>query len=107
MTYEERRMMGYQPKMKENGMIPIPPVERGLPTKKGSSRIAVYFVNNNKAEFDREKICFRVGDGTIFELGNNYQDEDDYANLVVDGRTMINWDNVCFVKECAEQDDDL
>lgn len=109
MTYEERRMMGYQPKTEENGTIPIPPAERGLPIKKGSSRIAVYFANNNKAEFDREKICFRAGDGTVFELGNSYHEEDNYANLVADGRTMINWDNVCFVKEAPEPglNDDL
>lgn len=68
-------------------------------------RIVVYFSNGFKAEFDRDKVAFKDRDGTFFTLSNVYPQEDDYVNLVSEGRTFINFDNVCYVQEEKEPAD--
>ena len=72
-------------------------------------KIVVYFTNNHAVEFDREKAAFKDSNGTVFTLSEAYNDEDAYSDLVTDGKALINWDNVAFVKESKEHnplDDD-
>ena len=51
--------------------------------------IVVYFVNNCSAKFNKDEVVF-ITDGVIFP---------DDLNL---HKTIINWRNVCFVKEVKE-----
>lgn len=66
-------------------------------------RIAVYFVNNHAVEYDRDKASFKDGE-TFFTLSEDVREEDAYSSLVDDGRSLINWDNVCFVRAVKEKD---
>lgn len=72
-------------------------------------RITVFFHDCRAVTFDRDKVSFCSGDGTFFDLceAEKPEDEKKYSALVRNGHAMVNWDNVCFVKECAEKDDDL
>jgi len=73
-------------------------------------KITVYFVDNQKAVFDVDKVSFMRSDGFCFNLTDTSDGiERTYAELVADGKVLINWDNVCFVKEAPEpgMDDDL
>lgn len=67
------------------------------------SKIAVYFVNNHAVEFDRDKVCFKGSGETFFTLSETYQEEDLYSSLVTDGKALVNWENVAFVKEAKEK----
>ena len=51
--------------------------------------IVVYFVNNCSAKFSKDEIVF-VRDGVIFP---------DDLNI---GKTLINWRNVCFVRDVPD-----
>ena len=64
-------------------------------------KIVAYFNNNHAVEFEREKALFK-NNTEVFSLSNLYDDEDTYANLVKDGKALINWENVAFVKEAKE-----
>lgn len=66
-------------------------------------RIAVYFVNNHMVEFDRDKVTFKGSGESFFTLSDTYLEEDSYSNLVADGKALINWENVAFVKEAKEK----
>ena len=72
-------------------------------------QITVFFHDCRAVTFDRDKVSFCSGDGTFFDLceAEKPEDEKKYSALVRNGRALVNWDNVCFVKECAEKDDDL
>ena len=72
-------------------------------------RITVFFHDCRAVTFDRDKVSFCSGDGTFFDLceAEKPEDEKKYSALVRDGKALVNWDNVCFVKESAEKDDDL
>ena len=72
-------------------------------------RITVFFHDCRAVTFDRDKVSFCSGDGTFFDLceAEKPEDEKKYSALVRNGKALVNWDNVCFVKECAEKDDDL
>lgn len=65
-------------------------------------KIVVYFNNNHAVEFDRDKVAFKGSGETFFSLSDSYEGEDAYANLVTDGKALINWENVAFVKEAKE-----
>ena len=66
-------------------------------------RIRIYFVDNHVLEIEREKAVFTRGD-ECFDLSETKEDKKTiYGELVRDGRAMINWDNVCFVKEISRE----
>lgn len=68
-------------------------------------QIIVYFLDNHKVVFDREKVVFRDGSGDFFALSDSYI-EDDYASLLNDGAAVVNWENVCWVREYTPKDSD-
>ena len=68
-----------------------------------TGRITVFFVNNHAVEFDQDKVAFKGGDESFFTLSDAYPAEDLYPRLVADGRSLINWENVCFVKEAKRK----
>ena len=72
-------------------------------------RITVFFHDCRAVTFDRDKVSFCSGDGTFFDLceAEKPEDEKKYSALVRNGKALVNWDNVCFVKESTEKDDDL
>ena len=70
-------------------------------------RIRIYFVDNHVLEIEREKAAFTAGMDTFFDLiGARGDVLMDYAEIVRDGRVLINWDNVCFVKEISREAED-
>ena len=64
-------------------------------------KIIVYFTNNHAVEFDPKKVSFKDGE-TFFRLSEDERTDDLYSNLVTDGKALINWNNVAFVKEKTE-----
>ena len=72
-------------------------------------QITVFFKDCRAVTFDRDKVAFFGGDGMFFDFCEEEKPEEmkKYSALVRNGRALVNWDNVCFVKECAEKDDDL
>ena len=72
-------------------------------------QITVFFHDCRAVTFDRDKVAFCSGDGTFFDLceAERPEDEKNYSALVRNGKALVNWDNVCFVKESAEKNDDL
>lgn len=58
----------------------------------------VYFSNGCKAPFQRDKTSFKDRDGIFFSFSEVYQGEEEYSKLLDDGRAVINWENVSFVK---------
>ncbi len=69
------------------------------------SRIKVYFIDEHKAVFDRDKVSFRGSDGAFFSFSEEIEEDCCYSDLVSDGRVMVNWDNVCFVREIEEEEE--
>lgn len=67
------------------------------------SKLAVYFVNNHAVEFDRDKVTFKGSGESFFTLSDTYQEEDLYSSLVKDGKALVNWENVAFVREVKEK----
>lgn len=67
------------------------------------SKLAVYFVNNHAVEFDRDKVTFKGNGESFFTLSDTYQEEDLYSSLVKDGKVLVNWENVAFVREVKEK----
>lgn len=72
-------------------------------------KITVYFHDCRAVTFDRDKVAFCSGDGMFFDFCGEEKPEEmkRYSALVRDGKSLVNWDNVCFVKEHTERDDDL
>lgn len=72
-------------------------------------KITVYFHDFRAVTFDRDKVAFCSGDGMFFDFCGEEKPEEmkRYSALVRDGKALVNWDNVCFVKEHTERDDDL
>lgn len=72
-------------------------------------KITVYFHDCRAVTFDRDKVAFCSGDGMFFDFCGEEKPEEmkRYSALVRDGKALVNWDNVCFVKEHTERDDDL
>ncbi len=72
-------------------------------------RITVYFVDNHKVSFDRDKATFRAEDGSVFTLAPDDREDAYIHELASDGKALINWSNVCYVKEYTEprEDDDF
>ncbi len=66
------------------------------------SKIIVFFVDDHKAVFDRDKVSFTDHNGTFFTLSGDYQGEEQYARLLDDGRALVNYSNVCFIREYEE-----
>lgn len=64
-------------------------------------RIRIYFVDNHMMEIEREKAAFTNGVGFFDLIGAREGLTMDYADIVRDGRALVNWDNVCFVKEIS------
>ena len=58
----------------------------------------VYFSNGCKAPFWRDRTSFKDKDGSFFTLSEAYQGEENYSTLLDEGRAVINWENVSFVK---------
>lgn len=70
-------------------------------------RIRIYFVDNHVLEIEREKAAFTSGDGMFFCMSEALREmELNYSEIVRDGRVLINWDNVCFVKEISREAED-
>ena len=69
-------------------------------------QIMVYFVDNHKALMDRDKVLFRDADGTCFAVSDDYKEEDEYASLIADGKALVNWQNVCWIREYTPKDDE-
>ena len=75
----------------------------------GKKKITVFFNTNHAVEYDRDKVAFKGSDASFFTFSESYQEEDYYAKLLDDGRALVNWDNVCYVRESVkrnELDDD-
>lgn len=74
------------------------------------SRITVFFVNNHAVDFDRDKVSFCDSGNCFFDFSEIEKKEEEkmYSFLVKDGRALVNWDNVAFVRESREKhpDDD-
>lgn len=73
----------------------------------GMGKLVVYFVNNCKVEFDKENVAFN-GDGIVFDFlpFDRPEEEKMYSALVENGRALVNWKNVCYVKEKPEDPGD-
>ena len=71
--------------------------------------IMVYFMDNRKVKFDRDKATFRTEDGNVFTLDDSQAEEGYFHDLTTDGKALINWSNVCYVKDAPDLDefDDL
>ncbi len=67
--------------------------------------LGVYFSNGNKAIFDSKEVSFMQG-GNCFSFAEGQPEHMNYASMVEDGRVVVNWDNVCFVKEHTFREDD-
>ena len=72
-------------------------------------QITVFFHDCRAVTFDRDKVSFCSGDGMFFDFCGEEKPEEmkRYSALVRDGKALVNWDNVCCVKESAERDEDL
>ena len=72
------------------------------------NEIVVYFRDGHKVVFERDKVAFMDGNGSCFAF-SEYYTESEYMHLLDDGKAIVNWDNVCWVKEhvAADQDEDL
>lgn len=70
-----------------------------------SRQITVFFLNNHAVTFDRDRVSFS-GDGICFDFEEEERPEElkTYSALVTDGRALVNWDNVCYVRESPEKD---
>lgn len=76
-------------------------------------KIVVYFNNNNKLEHPNDKTLFSDKEGRIFSFSENEgvpAHDGYYSDIVREGKILINWENVSFVKfvegkEEKEQDD--
>ena len=60
-------------------------------------KLMVYFTNDYRAQFDKDKVVF-VSDP--FAMMN----ETLVQSYIEEGRSVVNWDNVSFVKEIEERD---
>lgn len=59
-------------------------------------KIAIYFNSGNKAIFDVGKLDIRgLGDAPYGDFETDYK-----------GMTLVNWANVCFMKEVEDKNDD-
>lgn len=63
----------------------------------------VYFNDGKRAPFDRDKTSFRSGE-SYFTLSKTFQGVENYADVLDDGRALINWDSVAFVRMIQEED---
>ena len=59
--------------------------------------IMVYFNSGNKARFDADKTTFAVING---------QRNDRFAPDIDGGKIVVNWDNVSFVRQIEEREED-
>jgi len=69
------------------------------------SRIMVYFRDGQKAGFDRDKVSFSYGGDNMFSFSEN-SESDTFSRLIDDGKALVNWENVCFVREIVPDPDD-
>ena len=60
-------------------------------------KLMVYFTNDYRAQFDADKVVF-VSDP--FATMN----ETLVQSHIEEGRSVVNWDNVCFIREIEERD---
>lgn len=63
------------------------------------SRIMVYFQDGQKAGFDRDKVNFTNGGDNVFSLSKASNEEESFNQLIDDGKALVNWNTVCFVRE--------
>lgn len=72
--------------------------------EKPQERVRIYFVDNHVLEIEREKAVFCGGNGLFFCLSEGLREQEmNYTEIVREGRVMVNWDNVCFVKEVNQE----
>lgn len=62
------------------------------------SRIMVYFRDGQKAGFDRDKVSFSNGGDNVFSFSEK-SEANTFSGLIDDGKALVNWHNVCFVRE--------
>ena len=73
-------------------------------------KITVFFQDGRVMTYDRNKVAFRTSRGALFDFCDDEHTLvglKKYHELVRDGRTLVNWSNVCFVREQAKQEEDL
>lgn len=58
-------------------------------------KIVVYFCNNNKAQFD---------DGCVYIETSQRPDADDIIRDAMEGCSVVNWNNVCFIRAVEERE---
>lgn len=73
----------------------------------GSNKITVFFTDNRAVTFDRDKVAFCDGGNLFFDFSEIEKPEEEkkYSSLVKNGNALVNWNNVCYVKELAEKND--
>ena len=65
-----------------------------------TKKIMVYFNNGNKAAFDVDKVTFmRPGAKTVFSFDCSKDLESVSLSEIMKSSSLVNWENVCFVKE--------
>ena len=61
-------------------------------------QVAVYFVNGKRAVFSESELVIIGGD--VPPRGK------DLSRPVLSGKTVVNWQNVCFTRPYREEDDE-
>lgn len=74
-------------------------------------KITVFFQDGRVMTYDRNKVAFGTASGALFDFCDDEHSSivgmKQYHELVRDGRALVNWSNVCFVREQAKRDEDL
>ena len=67
-------------------------------------KIAVTFIDGTRVEYDADKVSFRDHDGTHFDFvdDGNSNGCPTYAEIISDGKSMVNWDNVKHVRSVTD-----
>lgn len=72
------------------------------------SKIVVYFIDDHKAIFDRDKVVFENSDGLFSALSEAFPAEKACSEILNSGKALVNWANVCFVRALnSEEERDL
>ena len=73
-------------------------------------KITVYYRDGRVMTYDRNKVAFLLDRGGIIDFCDDEHTVvglKKYHELVRDGRALVNWSNVCFVREQTKRDEDL
>lgn len=72
--------------------------------------VEVFFINGNRARFEKDKVAFQSADGWdsfVFDFtegGECVRNKKEYGELLESGKALVNWAAVSFVRAANDEE---